>query len=36
MENFSASDLPAIPKEIMDKVKKIYDTKIRELVHYYW
>jgi aryl-alcohol dehydrogenase-like predicted oxidoreductase len=36
VENFSASDLPAIPKEIMDKVKEIYDTKIRELVHYCW
>ncbi len=36
MENFSASDLPAISKEIMDKVKEIYDTKIRELVHYCW
>ncbi len=36
IENFSASDLPAIPKEIMDKVKEIYDKKIRELVHYYW
>ncbi|MBN2589553.1 MAG: aldo/keto reductase [Sedimentisphaerales bacterium] len=35
-ENFSASDLPEIPKEIMDKVKELYDTNIRELVHYYW
>ena len=35
-ENFSSSDLPEIPKDIMDKVKEIYDTNIRELVHYYW
>jgi aryl-alcohol dehydrogenase-like predicted oxidoreductase len=35
-ENFSASDMLPIPKEIMDKVKEIYDKNIRELVHYCW
>ncbi len=35
-ENFSASDLPAIPKETMDKVKEIYDSNIRKHVHHYW
>jgi len=35
-ENFAASDLPVIPEKIMNKVKKIYDNNIRELVHYYW
>ena len=35
-ENFSASDLPDIPEDIMNKVKEIYDNNIRELVHYYW
>ena len=35
-ENFSASDLPEIPNDIMDKVKSIYDKNIRDLVHQYW
>ncbi len=35
-ENFSASDLPVIPKETMDKVKEIYDSNIRKHVHHYW
>ncbi|MBN1973699.1 MAG: aldo/keto reductase [Sedimentisphaerales bacterium] len=35
-ENFSASDLPEIPKKIMDKVREIYDKNIRDLVHQYW
>ena len=36
MENFSASDLQVIPKDIMEKVKEIYDTNIRDSVHHYW
>jgi aryl-alcohol dehydrogenase-like predicted oxidoreductase len=35
-ENFAASDMPAISKEIMAKVHRIYDNNIRELVHHYW
>jgi aryl-alcohol dehydrogenase-like predicted oxidoreductase len=35
-ENFTAADLPPIPSATMDKVGKIYDQTIRELVHHYW
>jgi len=35
-ENFSAADLPPHSKDVMSKVKYIYDERIRELVHHYW
>ncbi len=35
-ENFSVSDLPPLSEETMNKVKNIYDNRIRELVHHYW
>lgn len=35
-ENFSASDLPAIPKKTMDQVRVLYDNNICDLVHHYW
>jgi len=35
-ENMGASDLPALSNEIMFKVREIYSTRIRELVHHYW
>jgi aryl-alcohol dehydrogenase-like predicted oxidoreductase len=35
-ENFAAADLPPISAETMDGVKEIYNSHIRELVHYYW
>jgi aryl-alcohol dehydrogenase-like predicted oxidoreductase len=34
--NVSAADLPALEPATMDKVRAIYDKRIRELVHYYW
>ncbi len=35
-ENVRAAELPAIPDTKMDQIKKIYDHRIRELVHHYW
>jgi aryl-alcohol dehydrogenase-like predicted oxidoreductase len=35
-ENCGASDLPALTKEAMSGVKRIYDQKIRGLVHHRW
>lgn len=34
--NFSAADLPPLPKETMAQVRSVYDHYIRELVHQYW
>lgn len=35
-DNVAASDMPALSKEIMDKVKNIYDSYIKEQVQHYW
>jgi len=35
-ENIAAADLPAFSAETMQKVRAIYDEKIRPLVHHYW
>lgn len=35
-ENFTAADLPPIRDEVMSKVRAIYETHIRKLVHQYW
>ena len=35
-ENFSASDLPPLSDNTMEKVKNIYDKYIRDMVHHYW
>jgi aryl-alcohol dehydrogenase-like predicted oxidoreductase len=35
-ENCSAADLPPIPRETMDAVRRIYDQLIRALVHHRW
>jgi aryl-alcohol dehydrogenase-like predicted oxidoreductase len=35
-ENCAAADLPAISAAAMEAVKRIYDQRIRELVHYRW
>jgi aryl-alcohol dehydrogenase-like predicted oxidoreductase len=34
--NALAADLPPIPDAGMEAIRKIYDTRIRELVHHYW
>ncbi len=36
MENVAASDLPALPRATMKKIRAIYDRKINPLVHQYW
>ncbi len=35
-ENCAASDLPAIPEETMNAVRRIYDRRIRDSVHQRW
>ena len=35
-ENVKAADLPAISNASMSRIKEIYDSSIRELVHHYW
>ena len=35
-ENCKASDLPGIPMEVMQKVKGIYDARVKGLVHQRW
>jgi aryl-alcohol dehydrogenase-like predicted oxidoreductase len=35
-ENCKASDLPGIPMEVMQKVKGIYDARVKPLVHQRW
>lgn len=35
-ENVSASDLPPLPDDVMQRVKELYTEKIRPLVHHYW
>jgi aryl-alcohol dehydrogenase-like predicted oxidoreductase len=35
-DNCAASDLPPIPSATMEAVRRIYDDKIREQVHYRW
>jgi aryl-alcohol dehydrogenase-like predicted oxidoreductase len=35
-QNVKAADLPALSKARMSKIKEIYDSNIRGLVHHYW
>jgi len=35
-DNCRAADLPPIPEAIMQQVRTIYDSSIREKVHHYW
>jgi aryl-alcohol dehydrogenase-like predicted oxidoreductase len=35
-ENCAAADLPAISAEAMDAARRVYNQRIRELVHYRW
>ena len=35
-ENVSASDLPPLSYDVMQRVKELYAEKIRPLVHHYW
>jgi aryl-alcohol dehydrogenase-like predicted oxidoreductase len=35
-DNAKAADLPTLDAATMDKVRSIYDARIRGLVHHYW
>ncbi|MDD5328313.1 MAG: aldo/keto reductase [Phycisphaerae bacterium] len=35
-QNCATADMPALSKEVMDKVRSIYDERIRKSVHQYW
>ncbi len=35
-DNVKAAELPALHSATMDKVRAIYDARIRDLVHHYW
>ena len=35
-ENVAATDQPALTPETMEKIRAIYDERIRDLVHHYW
>jgi aryl-alcohol dehydrogenase-like predicted oxidoreductase len=35
-DNFRAADLPDLTPDVMEKVRAVYDTRIRPLVHPYW
>ena len=35
-ENIKASDIPHLSDSVMNKIKDIYDTNVRPLVHQYW
>ncbi|HET7623677.1 MAG TPA: aldo/keto reductase [Verrucomicrobiae bacterium] len=35
-ENVAAADLAPLPDETMKKIRALYDTRIRPLVHHYW
>jgi aryl-alcohol dehydrogenase-like predicted oxidoreductase len=35
-DNAQASDLPPLTPEAMESIRKIYDAKIRPLVHQLW
>jgi len=35
-ENAAAADLPAIPTETMDKIRQIYEARVKAQVHQYW
>jgi aryl-alcohol dehydrogenase-like predicted oxidoreductase len=35
-ENAAAADLAPIPRETMEKIRSIYESRIREDVHHYW
>ena len=35
-DNIKAADLPELDTETMEKVRAIYNARIRDLVHNYW
>lgn len=35
-ENFSAAGMPSIPESTLNRIKEIYDKRLRILVHHYW
>jgi aryl-alcohol dehydrogenase-like predicted oxidoreductase len=35
-ENIAAADFPPLSDDVMAKVRAVYDTHIRDLVHHYW
>jgi len=35
-DNVKAADLPALDSVTMEKIREIYDSRIRNLVHNYW
>lgn len=35
-ENIKAADFSPLPDSVMKKIKEIYDTNVRPLVHHYW
>ena len=36
LANLQAADLPALSAEQMQAVRKVYDRRVRRLVHYTW
>jgi aryl-alcohol dehydrogenase-like predicted oxidoreductase len=35
-DNVKAADLPLLSPEAMEKIRELYDSRIRDLVHHYW
>jgi aryl-alcohol dehydrogenase-like predicted oxidoreductase len=35
-DNLAAAELPAIPSDVMQKVRDLYDARIKPLVHQHW
>jgi aryl-alcohol dehydrogenase-like predicted oxidoreductase len=35
-ENAAAADLPPLSEDAMQRVRDIYDARVRPLVHHYW
>ena len=35
-ENIQSVDIPPLPDSIMGKIRDIYDSRVRQLVHHYW
>jgi aryl-alcohol dehydrogenase-like predicted oxidoreductase len=35
-ENVRAADLPALSDETMQRVRELYERRIKQLVHHYW
>ena len=35
-ENSRAADLPPLPRELVQKIRELYERRVREYVHHYW